>query len=317
MSKITKAAAIMDSLREMALQTQKEASVQNTATGVPGHDTHITSVSDKHDHIDKNKVTPLSLQQHYEQKPATDTSAPLKKTSSVEQLGIELLAVINKAAEAAVASEKDMNPTKSESVSAATETVAKNEVKPEALKQNYKQEPSKDSNAPLTTKPEEAKKEEVKSAAEQEKIAQYRALGQELAAGLLSSLSGQNEKTAAEKQADVEKEAGRRDFEMIVAAAADEFFKEKIAAEVDGVEQVYASELGKFAADLTIKDAQIAAISEENTKYAAWFENLNKEILKKEAEAAELQKQAQFEDFIARTLQTKLAEALDKSVAAK
>jgi len=302
----------MEELRQMALQSTKEASVQDTATGVPGHDTHIASVGDKHDKVDKNKVTPLSLPQHYEQKASTDANAPVKKASSVEQLGTELLAVINKAAESApVATEKDMNPTNA--VSTPDAPVAKNEVKPEALKQEVKQEVSSDANAPTKTSPaasSEPKKEETKTAAEQEKIAAYRALGQELAAGLLQSLSGQQEKSAADKQAAVEKEAGRRDFEMIVTAAADELFKEKIASEIAGVEQKYAAELGKVAADLTIKEAQIAALTEENTKYASWFDKLNKEIMQKEAEEKELQKQAAFEAFIERTLKTKLAEAL-------
>ena len=292
----------MDSLSNMALNYTKEASVQHTHTGVPGHDTHIASVSDKHDTHPKNTVGADKLEQKYEQKHSKDPHAPVKAASEIEALGAGILKEISKIAEGqSTVSGTPGHDTGIAAVDAKHETTDKNAVGANKNEQKVEQEKAK----------EEVVHATQKAAAEQElsKVAQEE-LGRQLAAGLIASFSAKQEKVAMEKKAALEKEAGRRDFEVIASAAVDNLFKEKVAAEVAGVEAKYSEELGKIACDIYVKDQIIAAQKEELSKYASWFENLQQEVLKKEAEEKEMQKQAQFNALIERTLETKLAALL-------
>ncbi len=72
----------------------------------------------------------------------------------------------------------------------------------------------------------------------------------------------------------------------------------------------HAEELGKLACDIYVKDQIIASQKAELGKYAEWFENLQQEVIRKEAAEKELQKQAAFEQFIERAFEQKLAKAL-------
>lgn len=81
MPKITKHAEFLDTLRTMMT---KQANGP-TATGKPGADTHPVSVSDKHDHVDKNSQgRPEKNPQDFNQKPSTDGSEPSKPKSAEE-----------------------------------------------------------------------------------------------------------------------------------------------------------------------------------------------------------------------------------------
>ncbi len=307
MAKLTKQASVLEDLRKMAVEFSKEANVQSSITGVAGADTKITSVSESNDKTDKNAVGADKLEQKYEQHASSDSSAPVKSASAVENLGNELLKEIKKVAEGegsgtgqAAITGTPGSVTKVESVSEKNDTVNKDAVGADKLEQKVEQKPSTDAAAPVQ-----------KAAAEVElsKIAQEE-LGRQLAAGLIASLAQQKEKVAAEKKAELEKEAGRRDFELIATAAVDELFKEKVASEVAIVENKHAEELGKLACDIYVKDQIIAAQKEELGKYATWFENIQQEVLKKEAAEKELQKQAAFEAFIEKALEQKIAKVL-------
>ena len=309
-TKLSKQASVLEDLRKMAVEFTKESNVQSSITGVSGADTKITSVSDTHDTTNKNEVGADKLKQHYEQHAATDKSTPVKTGSTLETLGNEIIQDIKKIAEGEGTGQAAITGVpgqvaKDTSVSEKHDHVNKDAVGADKLEQKVEQKPSTDASAPV-----------AKAASELElsKVAQEE-LGRQLAAGLIASLSQQKQKVAEEQKIALEKEAGRRDFELIATAAVDELFKEKVASEIAVVETKHAEELGKFACDIYVKDQIIAAQKEELGKYAAWFENLQREVLKNEAAEKEIQKQAAFEQFIERALEQKIAKVLATPVA--
>jgi hypothetical protein len=307
MAKLEKHANVLADLRKMAAGYTKEASVQKSVSGTPGHDTHITSVSDKHDTTDKNAVGADKLKQEFKQHHSSDPHAPIKSASEIAELGNAILGEIKKVAEGVGQGSVAGTPgadTKITQVDDKNDTTNKNEVGADKNEQKVTQDKSTDASAP------------VKTAGDIDKVAQEE-LGRQLAAALIADFAQKQEKVAMEKKASLEKEAGRRDFEVIANAAVDNLFKEKVAAEVSVVESKYAEELGKVACDIYVKDQIIAAQKQELDKYAAWFENLQQEVLKKEAQEAELQKQAQLQAFLENTIQTKLASLLAQPVTAK
>jgi hypothetical protein len=250
MAKIQKHAEFMDTLHSMIT---KEATA-GKATGKPGHDTHYTSVSKETEHVDKNKEgKPEHNPQEFKQEKSTDASDPTKThkeagtpeekkaektphhlpdtaspamakqeahteikqyagkskeaSEKLAELGSQLLAAINemnKQATAGEASGKPGHDTHYTSVSKETEHVDKNkEGKPEHNPQEFKQEKSTDASDPTKTH---------KSANELEldKEASFE-LGRQFARAFLS--------TKVASETNIYKEAGRRDFEALIATA--------------------------------------------------------------------------------------------------
>ncbi len=232
------------------------------ASGIPGKDTNPESMGKHTDHVDKNKVKPETLPQHYEQhkgkddpthKAAAEAEITSKEgsnqvvnkpveaktnpaTSSVgkvaddasdaTKLGNEVLADIDKelnkaSQEASGVPGKDTNP---ESMGKHTDHVDKNKVKPETLPQHYEQHKGKDD---PTHKAAEA--------AEVEKAASF-ALGAAFAQEWLSKTAGD--------QILMAKEAGRKDFEQMIATAAAKLAEDKRQEKIgsDLFDQMYAQE---------------------------------------------------------------------------
>jgi len=239
MAKLTKHAEVLSRLHDII---KKEAEAQAAVTGVPGKDTKVTSVKDN-DTVAKNEVKPENnTPQNAVQKPSTDASKPAAK---VAELGSEILdmikekqaegekkevqeAVTGKPADAGITSVKD------------NDTVAKNEVKPENnTPQNIVQKPS-------TDKAEPAKAAE---AADAEKKASYE-LGKKLAEELLKQAGVVQDESA------MMKEAGRRDFDMLIAQAAEELQKEQAEKQAEAA--------GAAAFDTLLKQAAVEVLVEEN-----------------------------------------------------
>jgi len=259
MAKITQHEEFFDKLSGML---NKEAAA-GTATGKPGADTHYTSVSKENEHVDKNKEGhPEHNPQEFKQEPAKDKSNPTKKTAEEEaaeatkeakkkeiveqalpdttpaekakeeapgkveqklasdnstndklnKLGEELLKAINelkKEGTAGTATGKPGADTHYTSVSKEHEHVDKNkEGHPEHNPQEFKQEPAKDKPNPTKKTAEEL---------DLDKEASFE-LGRQFARAFLST------KTAEDN---VYKEAGRRDFEALIAEAAAELEQEQ------------------------------------------------------------------------------------------
>lgn len=268
MAKITKHAEFMDTLRGMVVPStagvSKEA--QNpTATGKPGADTHFTSISDKHDTINKNEEgKPENNPQEFKQEKAKDPSDPTKKHAEEEaaklaadkeaqaikstlpatgkpdeaaaapnevkqkkaeadettntklaELGAQLIAAIEasqkasgqqKQAEGPTATGKPGADTHFTSISDKHDKVNKNEEgKPESNPQEFKQEKAKDPSDPT---------KKHATVTDIEKDASFE-LGRQFTRAFLTQF-------VQEKQASVYKEAGRRDFETLIAQAAAE-----------------------------------------------------------------------------------------------
>ena len=260
MAKIDKHEAFMDVLHGMIT---KEASA-GTATGVPGKDTHYTSVSKETEHVDKNKEgKPEHNPQEVKQEKAHDGSDPTKTHKAAEevkeaevakdtaasqhlpdtkaakpakeeahteikqevkaaeantneklaQLGQQLLDTINemnKTGTAGTATGVPGKDTHYASVGSEHDKVDKNkEGKPEHNPQEVKQEKGKD--GPIHGK--KAEEEEL----DLDKEASF-ALGRQFARAFLAN------KTAEEN---IYKEAGRRDFEALIAQASAELEAEQ------------------------------------------------------------------------------------------
>lgn len=281
MAKITKHAEFLDTLRGM-VNTPKTAEVSKeaekpTATGKPGADTHFTSISDKHDTINKNEEgKPENNPQEFKQEKAKDPSDPTKKHAEEEaaaakeaadkeaqaaksvlpqtgkpaeavaapnelkqkkaeeapapaapatenlklaELGAQLIAAVEaatrqktaeqaKAAEGPTATGKPGADTHFTSISDKHDKVNKNqEGHPEHNPQEFKQEKAKDPSDP-TKKHATVNNEDI------EKDASFE-LGRQFTRAFLTQF-------VQEKQASVYKEAGRRDFETLIAQAAAE-----------------------------------------------------------------------------------------------
>lgn len=219
MAKLTKHAEVLNQLHTMVKKQAEEA--QKSATGAPGA-VKSHSVGDEHESYNKNSVGPENVPQGYHQKPSDDSSEPLAKAKTANDLGTEILDIIRKQAEAQDTVSGKPGDVKSESVGDDQENVDKNAVKPENNKQQYKQNPSSDSSKPLAN----AKKAEVEDLAA--KVASYE-LGRQFCAALLKS-AGDRFETDETSETAMMKEAGRRDFDVLIAQAAEELQNEKQAA---------------------------------------------------------------------------------------
>lgn len=308
MGKITKKAEVLDQLNRLVM---KEAALaQTNISGKPGADTNITSVSDKTEHTDKNNVGPehLNGEQGYKQEEEKDPSTPVAKTASE---------AINKVADEILSSIKDKlalaqtdisgvpcKDTNVSSISEATEHTDKNNVGPDKLngEQGYKQEAA----------PSEAQGVigHNKVSAETEKEASYK-----LGLAFVEALSKRAEAIgyARQKQAEAEmiKEAGRRDLETLIAQAAAELEgNEKQASEA-----AYAEQQGAIAFDNLYKQAQFEAAVEENKKLqhkVAQLQELEKSASVKTAEELENARLAKMAAVVAEQVTNALKQALVK-----
>jgi ASC-1-like (ASCH) protein len=238
-------------------------------------------------------VGPENVAQGYSQKPSDDSSEPLANSKNAHDLGVEILNIIRKQANAQQGISgtpgKDVN---SESVSDEQESVDKNSVKPENNKQNYSQKPSSDSSEPVA----EAKKAEVEELAA--KVASYE-LGRQFCASLLKS-AAEEEYAEIEKVAQDElefvKEAGRRDFDTMISEAADNLY-----SHMNEEAQIKQAQLeGAAAFDQMYKQASMELLAEENAtlqQKVAAYENLFKQATE-EHEMEELQKAAEINQAV-------------------
>lgn len=290
MAKLTKHAEVLQQLHTMVKKQAEEA--QKNVSGKPGGDVKSVSVSSEHDTTNKNSVGPENVAQGYHQKPSDDSSEPLSGSKTANDLGAEILDIIRKQGEAQDSVTGKPGDVKSESTD--EHKTDKNKVKPESNSQDYEQKASTDSSKPLAS----AKKAEVEELAA--KVASYE-LGRQFCAALL--------KTAAEQQAPNElelmKEAGRRDFDMLIAEAAENLENSEAQekqAEAQGA--AYFDELAKQAAyeEAVAQNQQLAAKLAEYESYV------------KQAEESQY---AQYAAAQAQEQQVKLAESVADIVLSK
>jgi hypothetical protein len=295
MAKLTKHAEVLNQLHSMVKKQAEEA--QKNVSGAPGQDVKSHSVGDDHESHNKNSIGPENQAQGYHQKPSDDASEPLAGAKTAEELGTEILNIIRKQADAQSAvtgKPATVNPT---SVGDDQEKVDKNAVKPENNKQDYEQKASTDESKPLAG----AKKAEVEDLAA--KVASYE-LGRQFCAALLKTAG---EQYVPNQEVELMKEAGRRDFDLLIAQAAEDlessekqaedYYFEKEAAE--------AEQAGAEYFDAVIKQAALEEAVAENQKLAATL-----------AEYEAFFKAAQEEEHIAAS-QAKLAESVAATVLAQ
>lgn len=301
MAKLTKHAEVLNQLHSMVKKQAAEA--QKNISGAPGADVKAKSVGDEHESHNKNSIGPENVAQGYSQKPSDDPSEPMAKSKTATDLGAEILDIIRKQAEAQDSVTGKPGDVVSESVGDEHESHDKNSVKPESNKQNYKQKGSTDKSKPLAS----AKQASVDELAS--KVASYN-LGREFCAALL--------KTASSQQGDDElsllKEAGRRDFDAMIAQAAENLNAEEEqikqaellgAQEFDNLNyQVKQAQLqGSSDFDELVKSAQQQAVQEENQALRvklAEYESLIKQ--------AQKEYQAEVYNTVAQEQQAKLAQ---------
>jgi hypothetical protein len=309
MAKLTKHAAVLTQLHSMVKKQAEEA--QKNISGVPGGDVKSVSVSDEHETTNKNSVGPENVAQGYHQKPSDDSSEPLAGSKSASDLGAEILDLIRKQADAQSSVDGGPNTNNAESVSDEQEKVDKNAVKPQNNKQDYSQKDSTDSSKPLAT---------AKSASEVEdlaaKVASYE-LGRQFCAALLKAAGTQED----HDEIALMKEAGRRDFDLLIAQAAEELEgSEKQAAleEAEAAGYAYFDEVAEKQAALEEAEAAGAAHFENILKQAALEEAAeeNEQLKAKLAEYENFFKQAEAEQA-SEAYQAKLASSVAETVLGK
>jgi hypothetical protein len=296
MGKLTKHAEVLTQLHSLVKKQAEEA--QKNISGTPGAETKPESIKAEHETTDKNSVGPDNNPQGYHQKPSEDPSAPVAKTA--ETLGTEILNLIRKHAEAqdTVSGEpgKDTNP---EAISEKNETVNKNEAKPESNtpQTTGEQKPSSDKSEPVAKAAEETKEEEKKEEKDEEiadlanKVASYE-LGRQFCAALLKSAA------AAPSEAELMKEAGRRDLDLLIAQAAQELDSES-------GDEKQAEEAGAAYFEQILKEAALNEAINENEALKVKVAELStvvNETLSKEAQEKKAAEEA--------AAQIKLAESV-------
>jgi hypothetical protein len=256
MAKLTKHAEVLNQLHTMVKKQAEEA--QKNISGAPGGDVKAVSVGNEHESYNKNSVGPENVAQGYHQKPTEDSSEPLAGAKTANDLGAEILDIIRKQAEAQDSATGKPGDVKSESVGDDQEKVDKNAVKPENNKQEYKQTASSDSSKPVAS----AKKaEDVEDLAQ--KVASY-TLGRQFCAALLKS-AGASHVDDSHDEASLMKEAGRRDFDLLISQAAEELeHNEKQAGYSEELLEKQAEEAGAAYFDEILKQAALEEAVEEN-----------------------------------------------------
>lgn len=286
MAKLTKHAEVLNQLHTMVKKQAAEA--QKNISGTPGEDVKSKSVSEEHEHHDKNSVKPENNAQSYAQKPSEDSSEPVAEAKTAEDIGAEILDIIRKQAEAQEGIKGEPGKdVKSESVGDDQEKVNKNEVKPENNEQKVEQKASTDESKPVAT----AKKAEVEELAA--KVASYE-LGRQFCAALMKTAS----EYSAPNEAELMKQAGRRDFDMLIAEAAENL--ENPEQQEKQAEQAGAAYFEEVLKEAALQEAiqENQALKEKIASFEAYFQQ---EMAK---QAAENQAAAQQEQ------QTKLAETV-------
>jgi hypothetical protein len=293
MGKLTKHAEVITQLHSLVKKQAEEA--QKNISGTPGAETKPESIKAEHETTDKNSVGPENNPQGYHQKPSEDPSEPVAKTA--ETLGTEILNLIRKHAEAQdTVSGEPCKDTKPESIDEKHENVDKNEAKPE-------------SNTPQTTgeqKPSDDKSEPVAKTAEEvtalaNKVASYE-LGRQFCAALLKAAS------AEPSQAEMMKEAGRRDLELLIAQAAQELDTEtEKQAEAAGAAyfEKQAEDAGAAYFEEILKEAALNEAIKENEELKSKVAELSTKVdetLSKEAQEKKAAEEA--------AAQVKLAESV-------
>jgi hypothetical protein len=295
MAKLTKHAEVLNQLHSMVKKQAEEA--QKNISGAPGADVKSVSVSSEHETTNKNSVGPENVAQGYHQKPSDDPSEPLAKSKTANDLGAEILDIIRKQAEAQSSATGKPGDVKSESVGDDQENVDKNAVKPENNKQEYKQNPSTDSSKPLANAKKASDVDALAS-----KVASYE-LGRQFCAALLKSAGDRFE---TDENA-LMKEAGRRDFDMLISTAAENLEKvsqpnEKQAEQAGAA---YFDELLKQAAleEAIVENEQLSA---KVAEYEAYINQAQQEYNKQAAEVNFQQQQVKLAESVADIVLNKL-----------
>lgn len=308
MAKITKQAEIINTLHSMI--SKEAALAQTDVSGKPGIDTKVTSISDSTETTDKNSVGPEKLndKQNYEQKPSTDGSEPVAKTASdIDKMASDILGAIQEKLATAQTniSGKPGKDTKITSVSDSTETTDKNSVGPEKLndEQEYEQKPSTDSSEPVKTK----KAEDAQAV----KTASYN-LGASFCEALVKRASEIKQAEEKTQRLEMMKQAGRRDFEVLIANAAEQI---KIAQQQEAQMLKQAADLGAAEFEALFKQAQFEAMQEEVKELRAKLAEYS--AIEKEAEArfqAQREEEAQVKlaSLITAAIKSELAAATVK-----
>ena len=262
---------VLDQLFQLVVK--QGAAMKPMATGIPGKDPDSGAVSAKHDTVDQNAVKPENLTpQHHEQKPSTDPAKPTggKKAEeagefapetkvaaesapapslSVEKLGQEITALLQKFANGPTATGIPSHDPKWQAVSDKHDHVDQNAVGAEKLTpQGYSQKPATGPSIPVA----HAKMGgEVEDAS---KVASYE-LGKLWAELVI--------KKAQDEQLAQVKEAGRRDFETLISHAAAQMKQASRATEKtasvasSGLAEKRAEQEGAAAFQSLYKQAQV------------------------------------------------------------
>ena len=298
MAKLTKHAEVLNQLHAIVTKQAAEEA-QKTITGVPGEDTKPESIKDEHETTNKNAVKPENNPQGYSQKGSDDPSEPVASPKTAAELGAEIMDIIRKQAEVQDSVTgvpgKDTHP---ESIKDEHEKVDKNAVKPEKLKpQAHEQKPSSDKSEPVASA-KKASDDEVRDMAA--KVASYE-LGRQFCTALL--------KVAAESgpsESELMKEAGRRDFDVLIAEAADRLEKGATSNELT---EKQAEDQGAAYFDALVKQAALEQSFAEN-------EFLKAKLAEYENAWATAQNEKQAADRLAadQNAQIKLAETVAAAV---
>ena len=289
MAKLTKHAEVLSQLHSMVKKQAEEA--QKNISGVPGGDVKSVSVSDQHESTNKNSVGPENVAQGYHQKPSEDSAEPLSGSKSASDLGAEILDIIRKQADAQDSVTGKPGDVKSESVGDDQENVDKNSVKPENNKQDYNQKGSTDSSKPLAS----AKKAEVEELAA--KVASYE-LGRQFCAALLKSASDRFEPS----QEELMKEAGRRDFDQLIAQAAEELEQTKVAEQKGAAD--FDALLKQAAYDQAVEENK--ALANKLAEYENYIKTAQEQYAAESAAAAAQQQQVKLAEAVADIVLSKL-----------
>jgi len=320
----------------------KQAEAQQSIVGTPNADLKAKSPDTDADHIDKNKVKPENNTNEFKQEPSKEeagkvvSAGGVKAASNFEKLSTELLDLLKKAdAQESVKGEvkDDLKPSSPED---STDHIDKNKVVPEDNTNKMVQEKSKEEAGKVVSAEGAKTAEELSKMAS--KIATYN-IGINLVRDLIKESGYLSGPTNDERS--LMKEAGSRDFELLINEAASALRKESSTAptpekkteEVTKVASAPDVELEKQAAEQyeaagaamfrdLHKEASILAVAEENkelsTKVAALEAYLTKQAEAEEAkeklakEASE--KKARLEEISAIVKQA--TESLAPTVAA-
>lgn len=328
MATLTKHAEVLDQLHKMVL---KKAEAQTNISGKPGVETKPESAGPEYDKTDKNGVGADKNPQGYSQKPSKDPAEPIEgatggggKTAS--DLGADLLKELEKASAAEdeklakeAADKEAKQKAEKEAAEKAAEEAQKGIVGKPGKNVEFESTPDAnidknsvgaDKNKPQEHSQKPAKGDDVplkgaKSASEQEELAAKVAsfeLGRQLGVALVKMAH------APVDELEIVKQAGRRDFDLMIAQAAQGFTTQD--------QEKQAEQAGAEYFDTLMKQAAVEGIVEENealkAKLAeyegalAYYNATNQELLSKQAaekaEQLEIQKQASMVEQITKSV---------------